>query len=82
MGRRMNENYYGFWGLTLNQYFKRDKRLNPRVCAIKNYRFVIYGIWTDFVVSKHFFYCKSLVLARTNTLAYYGIRKLRVRNVL
>jgi len=45
----------------------------------KNYGFVIYGKWIGFVVSKCLFYCRSLSLAWTNTLAYYGIRKLRIQ---
>ncbi len=61
--------------------------MTPGACTIKNYGFVIYGKWTNFVVRLCLFYCQSLSLAWTNTLAltnalaYYGIRKLRIPNV-
>jgi hypothetical protein len=34
--------------------------LAPGACTIKNYGFVIYGKWTDFVVRWGLFYCQSL----------------------
>ncbi len=46
----------------------------------KLYGGVIYGKWTAFVVN-----CSKLetnTLTRTNALAYYGVRRLRVRNVV
>ncbi len=50
-------------------------------CTIKNYGLVIYGKWTNFVVSQHLYYHQSLALVWTNTLAYNGTAKLRIRNV-
>jgi len=46
----------------------------PTACTIKHYGLVIYGKLTYFVVSSCRFY-------RTNTLAYYGVRTLRICNV-
>jgi hypothetical protein len=48
---------------------------------MKNYRFVIYRKWTDFLVNMFLSYCESLSLAWTNTPAYYRICKLRIHNV-
>ncbi len=54
----------------------------PGACAIKDYELVVYGKLTNYVVSLWFFcYCRSLSLAWTNTLAYYGIRTLQIRSV-
>ncbi len=55
----------------------------PGACTIKHYGFIIHGRWSDFVVSKCLFYCQSQnASVQTNTLAFYGIRKLRIHNVL
>ncbi len=55
--------------------------IGPRGLYYKNYGFIIYKKWTDLKVSKCLFYCQSLSLDWTNTLAYYGIYKLQLRNV-
>jgi hypothetical protein len=54
----------------------------PRPQIIKHYGLVNYRKWTDLIVSLCLFYCQSLSLDWTNTLActhiiaYYGIRTL------
>jgi hypothetical protein len=59
----------------------------PGECIIKHCGFVIYSKWADFVVSWWFLNRQlqtpawTHTLAWTNALAYYGIRKLRIRNI-
>jgi hypothetical protein len=53
----------------------------PGACTIKHYGFVVYGKWTDFVVSWCLLSWTNMP-AWTNTLAYYGVQRLLIRNVL
>jgi hypothetical protein len=49
-------------------------------CAVKHKGFVMYGKWTDCVISWCLYYCQSL--AWTNTLAYKVICTFQIHNVL
>ncbi len=50
-------------------------RLTPGACTIKHYEFVIYRKLTNFIVSQ------CLLAWTDNTLAYYGVCILPIRNV-
>ncbi len=58
--------------------------LTQGACTIQHYGPVMYGKWTDFIVSLCILLCRShtFYVALTNTLAYYEIRTLLIFNVL